>query len=467
MKPYKSLFKNTAFIFLGQFASKILTYLLLPLYTYVLTTEEYGTYDFIVTTISLLLPIVTVDIFEACFRFALDENSSQNQIFSIGMYMVLLSIVIVLLLYPVSIFISILNQYYLLFVLLFASNVINTFLMQFIRGCKKVKLYSVCGCVNTIFLLTFNILFLIVFKFGLPGYFFAYILSGLLTNAIIIVSIRAWKYWLPLNKIEMPLFKRLIKYSVPMMPNSICWWISNSSDKYMLQYMSSTVQLGIYSVSYKIPSALSIVSSIFMSAWSISAVEDFGSDESKKMFSNIYNTFFGVISVATSILILLSKYAAGFIYQKDFFIAWKCSVILLLAFLFNCLSAFLGTVYISAKKTNMAFISTSIAAICNIVLNFLLIPIWDVYGAAIATLVSYIVVWCIRLIHTKRIINFKKDNIKHIISILLLFVEAVVILYQIRYCYLLSVCILTIIIFLNLKIVIQLFRKKICKIKNI
>lgn len=460
MTKYIKLLKNTGSILLGQFASKILTYLLLPIYTYILTTEEYGTYDLLTTTISLIIPIITLDIAEACFRFALDENYDKKEIFSIGFYICLFSAIIAVILYPLLTVIPIFSEYYVFFAFLLVNNAFQSFLMQFIKGCQRVKLYSLVGVINTILLLSLNLLFLLVLHWGLIGYFLAYIISSFLVNIIILFSIKFYKYLISPLKINHNNVKKLLKYSVPMMPNSVCWWVSNASDRYMLQYIIGTSELGIYSVSYKIPTILSVVSSIFLSAWSISAVEDFGTETSKKMYSNIYNSFFCAVSLVTSLLVLLAKPIATVLFQKDFFVAWKCSIFLLFAFLFNSLSSFLGSIYISAKKTNMLFFSTLVSAIVNIILNLVMIPKWGIYGAAIATLISYFFVWVVRAVHSKTIICFHTETIKHIITIVLLFIQIVIMFYEVKYKYLISFFLFVVMLFYNISLITKILKKK-------
>ena len=164
MNQYRKLFKNTSLLFIGQFSSKLLTYFLLPIYTYVLTTEEYGTYDLIHVTATLLLPVLTLDIFEACFRFAMDRNTDKKQVFSWCLAVSGIAMALALLAYPLVIMVIGGSEYYWLFFLLLATTILNTFMMQFIKGCEKLTAYSVLGITHTALIIVLNILFLLVFK---------------------------------------------------------------------------------------------------------------------------------------------------------------------------------------------------------------------------------------------------------------------------------------------------------------
>ena len=87
------------------------------------------------------------------------------------------------------------------------------------------------------------------------------------------------------------LAKEMLRYAIPMMPNSLSWWISNSSDKYIVTWFCGTAVTGIYSVAYKMPSMISVVVQIFYNAWSISAVDGFGSEETLKFYNSIYKKY--------------------------------------------------------------------------------------------------------------------------------------------------------------------------------
>ena len=167
----------------------------------------------------------------------------------------------------------------------------------------------------------------------------------------------------------------------------------------------------------------SIISTIFMSAWQISAIEDFGSEQSRRFFGEIYRSYSSLNNIVVSVLICLTRFIAGFLFSKDFYQGWEYVPILVAAYLFYAMAGFLGTIYTAAKKTKMVFISTVIAALTNIILNFVLIPIWGGIGAAIATFFSYFVVWLVRLIDSRKIIIIEINVIKDVLAYIIIFVQ--------------------------------------------
>ena len=436
---YKKLGKNIALLTLGNFASKILSFLLVPFYTAVLSTAEYGSADMLTTTVNLILPIFTLMVYEAVMRFALDEFSDNKQVFSSGLYITLIGCGILLLMAQGMRLSKKLTPSLWLFVLYFISLAFYNLILQFVKGIEKVSVYSMAGVINTFVYIITNIFFLVTLKLGVTGYLLAFVIGH--TVAAIYAFFRAgvYKYVIDIRNIEKEICERMCKYSIPMIPNSISWWISNSSDKYILTFFCGVSINGIYSVAYKIPSILTICINIFISAWQISAVEDFGSAESKKFYASIYDKYESILFVGASILIGVTQILAKYLYSNDFYKAWLYVPILILASVFNSLAAFYGSIYTSAKKTKMLLYSTLIGAIGNIVLNVLLIPKFAAMGAAIATMISYLLVWIVRVIDSRRIFKFNMKVKRDILIYSVLGMETILICMNYNMYYIVSI----------------------------
>ena len=157
MNKYKKLFSNTVAMTIGQFSSKVLSFLLIPLYTSILTTEEYGIYDIIVTTVTLLTPFLTLVISEAVLRFAIDNEYDNRYVFTIGISLVFLGSGILLLLSPLLSFVKSIAPYRLWIIAFFFVMNLHTVLIQFLKGINKVTQYSIMGVISTITTLVFNI----------------------------------------------------------------------------------------------------------------------------------------------------------------------------------------------------------------------------------------------------------------------------------------------------------------------
>jgi O-antigen/teichoic acid export membrane protein len=300
-----------------------------------------------------------------------------------------------------------------------------------------------------------NIISLIVLHMGIYGYLLSYIVSNVIGIILLIVLGRLYKYF-RFGKIDWKLMKEMFSYSIPMIPNSISWWISNSSDKYILTYFCGATATGIYSVSYKIPTILSVCYGIFMSAWRLSAVDDFGSVETEKFYSEVFTKLTKVLIIMGAGIILFNKVLAKFLYANDFYNAKEFVPVLVIAFLLHGLSEFYGSIYTSAKCTKLLMYSSFIGALSNIVLNFLLIPEFQGMGAALATLISYGLILMIRAIHSRKFLKIEISVVIITISSVLLCLIATVQTMDFIGAFLISSVLFCILVVLNREIVVEI-----------
>ena len=441
---YKKLLSDTVLFSVSNFGSKVLVFLLVPLYTNVLSTVEYGIVDLMLTLTNLFMPVLTLCVAEASLRFAFDKNIAKHHITSIAILFIFLSTVIICFCKPfMTKFSPELAEYWKYFIAIYVIFCVNHFLSNYTRGLDKTKLFAIKGVVYTLSLIVFNILFLLVFKMGLRGYIYSLIITEIVCIAVMIFG---GKYLGTLCKFSFnsKLCREMVVYGVPMIPSVVAWWIMQMSGKYTIIAYLGLAANGIFSVAYKIPSILSTLTNIFTQAWQISAIKSYGDDDNNTFVENIYK-YFIIISIALcSVLILMSKLMGYVLYAKDYFVAWTYVPLLLVAYHFSGLSGVLASVYSAAKKTGMLFVSTSVGAVLNIIFNLVLIPKIGVMGAAYSTCISFFVTWIIRVIHVRTLVKFEMNYLKYAISFVLLFVEAWIISMDLKFMYIASLIIIVV-----------------------
>lgn len=422
---YKKLGKNTLWFMIGSFGQKILAFIFVPFYTNVLSTEEYGVADLIVTIVTMLWPLFTLLIDEAVLRFLLDKEYKKENIVSVGFFVNMIGFLIVLFISPTILLFDSLKNHYLVSIIYFFSYTLYSFTSYASRGLEKVRDYSIGGIINTGCTVLSTILFLLVFKFGIEGYLFGYIVGMLVASAFLIIKTGLYRFISLRFKILIPDIKGMFQYSLPMIPNSISWWISNSLDKMFVTHFCGFAANGVYAISYKIPSLIIVISNVFINAWQISAAENYKDKQSKEFYSNIYNYFFIFNAVLVAGVIWFNKILAKILFAKDFYEAFRFVPMLLLGILFHNLAGFFGTIYTSYKKTSMLFYSTVIAAGSNILLNALLIPKWEIQGAAIATCISYFICYFVRLLNSRKLMKLETCIWREIVAICIICVQVI------------------------------------------
>lgn len=430
MNRYKYLLKNIGLLTLSSFATRLLSFFLVPLYTNILTTTEYGTYDLFNTTVGVLLPILTLNIQEAVMRFSIDSKCNRKSIVTVSAKYLIFSnttVVVGLLLNNLFCFSLIVEQYAIYFFLMFLTQSFSGMLTMYIRGIDKISDLSVSSLFASIITICLNICFLVVFGWGLVGYFLANIIGPLFQA--VYLSMKA-------NIIRDLNFKEkykneareMIDYSRPLIANSIAWWINNVSDRYIVVFFCGLAENGIYSVASKIPTIINIFQTIFNQAWTISAVKDFDQEDKNGFFTNTYKAYNCMMVIVCSAIIVSDKNLARFLYAKDFFIAWKYVPWLSIAILFGAMAGYIGGFFAAVKDSKIFAKSTIYGAITNVVLNLIFTPVIGALGAAIATTVSYIEVWLFRYWHSKKYIQIRVNLVRDMLSYFLLIIQSVVLL---------------------------------------
>lgn len=424
---YYQLVLNTLLFALGSFGSKFIVFILMPLYTNTLTTEEYGISELVITATNLLIPFVTVSIQDATLRFSLDKNNNSDEVLKNTLLILSVGTIISCLLYPLMRMYKAVDgwtQYLLILTILY---MIRNALSIYLKAIGKTKLYAVDSIVYTLLLMVSNIILLTVFKLRLAGYFYGTIISTVGSIILLIIfndviqSCRS-------GKVNLALLKSMIRFSSPMIFNNISWWIINSSDKVMIGYYISTADSGIYSVAAKMPSLLITLTNIFNQAWIISSVTEYDTTNDGDFYSNTFNSFNAMLIMAASGIILIIKPFMQIYVGHSFVECWQYVPLLLLGSVFQSYATFFGAIYTSAKKNVSVMVSTLVAAAINLILNAILIPTVGIQGAVIATAIAYFVVFLFRMLDSRKYVNIRINTWKVLLSMMILFGQCILII---------------------------------------
>ncbi len=406
MDKYKKLLSNTLILTVGTFSSKLLVYFLMPLYTAILSAEQYGTADLITNAANLLIPFCCIGITHGVFRFAADEDENNRVVFSSGVSVLLVSSAIFLLLSPLISFIPSFSSYAWLIAFYVVSSNFHTLAKEYIRAKGRMKLYAVQSILGTALTIAFNLLFLIPMNLGVTGYVLSVAVADAVGTIFLIIYAKLYKDF-SFRFVSNTKTKEMLKYSLPMMPTTVIWWITNVSDRFMVSYICDLSANGLYSAAYKIPTIIALVAGVFNEAWQLSAIsESKDREEVSNFFSAVFERYQAILFLGCSVLIPFTPLATRILLNESYFTAWTFMPVLLVATVFSSLVTFIGTIYTVKKKTTMSLITAAVGAGLNIVLNFLLIPKMGAQGAGIATALSYFAVFVFRAIHSKTFMPF-------------------------------------------------------------
>ncbi len=459
MDKYKKLAANSTILALGTFSSKFLVFLLLPLYSSVMSTEEYGIADIIAQTANLLCPVVMLGIYNSVFRFTYGNKKGEKAAFTVGMMTMLMGTVVYIFIALILLqFIPVVNDYLLIlgmYIFMFGARQICA---QYIRGKDQVGIYAVQGIVCTAATLLFNIFFLLVFKLGVVGYLLANIAADFTAVIYMFVRCKLGNDF-DLAALNKRFLVDMFRYALPLIPATIFWWITNVSDRYMVMFMIDESSEGIYGMASKIPNLMIMLTGIFNDAWQMSVIEESNKKKIGAFFTKIFESFKAVMFTAASFLILFVKPIAKVLMQKDFYIAWKYMPFLIIACTLTGFVTFISVIYLAKKKSINSLICSAVGAGTNVILNLILIRFLGINGAAIATLVSYFIVYVVTTYISIEYVRYNPYFYRTCLYIGLLVGQAIITVIDFKYASVVSFIFFMIIMISNAKRMYMSVRK--------
>ncbi len=448
MGNYKRLLSNTAILGAGTFLSKVLVLLLMPFYTSILSTSEFGTADLIAQTANLLIPLAAVGICDGIFRFTLDSETDQKRILSTGVTILAIgSLALCGVIQTLRLF-DIFNGYVLVIALYVIAANFHSAFAGYIRAQGRTALFATQGIVNTVLTIALNILFLVVFDLGSLGY----VLSVVVADSVMAISLffiaRLYRDIFPC-KVDRETAGKMLRFSIPYIPTTMMWLITSVSDRYVVTAFCGESENGLYAAAYKLPTLLSLVSGVFVEAWHFSTVKDASEEEKSSFFGTVYVNFMSVMFMGASVLIAGSRIFTRILLSDSYYTSWTFVPVLVVATVFSTLVSFLGSVYFLKKKSTQSMLTAMSGALINVILNFVLIPRHGAMGAAVATMISYVAVYVIRGYDTANYLRFSLHTPRVIVNALVLLLQAILMTAELPYWKLCQIVILAFMLTFN------------------
>ena len=424
------LVKNTAILGFGTLCTKGLMFIMTPLLTRWMIQSSYGTFDLLTTYVTLLIPFMTLCIGEGTFRFLAEKtegkksNNSINKIISSSLAVAIIGFILSLFLVLVLfIFIKKLRTIIPMFLLLLVFEGINNYFVYIIRGLKKLPIYAISNIFFSICIALFSVLFIKILKLDLLGIVLAYSIGYFVSSLICIISVHK-SIDCSIKYIDMELTKKMLKYSIPLLPNAISWWIVTVSDRTIVSLYLGTSFNAIYAVANKIPNLCQTFFNIFHLSWQESAIESMNDEDKNIYFSNVFNSTIKVLTSVCFLVLSFNFLFYNYLFSKSYFMGYYQVPILIISLVFSSLSQFIGGIYNARMESKRNGITTGIAAIINLIVHISLIGFIGIYAATISTLISYFLLFLFRFfdIHKKTNLQIEKKSFIYFIILVYFFI---------------------------------------------
>ncbi len=428
---YFNLIKDTLIFAIGTIGSKIILFVLVPLYTNCLTPSEYGIADLVFTLSLLLLPFVCLGINNAIIRFGLSKNENPDNVLLCGLIIALIGTLIAIIITPLIGLYESIREWKWYFCAYIVLQMYLTILQNYAKSIGKNKTYAIVSITYTLVLAVLNIIFLLFGGMGVRGYLLANVLA---TVVAVIVFLFVCKVF-TLHKraiFNSTLLKQMLKYSMPLMIDGTLWWLIQSSNKLFVEYFLGADILGLYTVAIKIPALMYVIVTIFSQAWGISTVKETEGANDTTFYKTVFSiytflTFFACAAMVSIIEPFMSIYVS-----EEYFISWQYIPLLLIGNAFLAISDFFGAFYNALKMPVKNMIVSAVAATVSVLISVLTMRYIGMWAAVLSTFIAYFVIMWIRLIDIRKFVKIKINWFSFLLSQFIVITHATLVTLKIQ-----------------------------------
>lgn len=430
MNKKKQLAKNTIIIFFGRVCTQLISFFLLPLYTSYLATKEYGTVDLIQTYVTLLVPIITLELEMSIFRFLIDSRKSEketNKLISNNFFILGISLSIFSILYIIVSSIVTIPYRWLILVDIIVCVLSGNFL-QVARGFGKTLDYAISCILTGLTTVISNIILICFVHMQAEGMIISMALANFMCSLYLFIRLKLYSK-INFKIVDFKQIKEMYKYSLPLIPNGISWWIVNVSDRSIISIVLGASANGLYAISNKFPTIISSLTGVFNLSWSESAALHINSSDRDEFFSDITNTILRLFMALGVGMLACMPFVFPILIDVKYNDAYNYIPFLVLGTVFNVAICLYSQVYLAKKLSKQVASTAIVGAIINILINVIFIKQIGLYAAAISTMISYFVMMIYRHFDLKKYVNIKIEK-KLIIESIIIYTFTLLIYYQ-------------------------------------
>ena len=410
---------------IGNLGSRLLTFLMVPLYTYFIAPDQMGFYDVSLTLIIALIPIFTLQMRDGAYRFLINEtdNDNKTRIVSVVMKELLISTLLigaiwlgVGLLYPIKC----LTEICLLLLVMIYCEV----LLQVARAVGGTASFAIAGIISSFGIGIFSIMFVVWLGCGLEGVFWANILARVVVLCFIEYKVKLLRNFFSLTIDTTSIQRPILKYILPLLPTALGWCLLDCSGRLFVQHYLGLEVSGMFAVSFRFASIIYTFAIIFIQAWQEMALLNYESKDRDSFFSEMYNTFIYYIALVVLVVSFMLKFNYGWLVEDGYGESLKLLYPMSVAIAVCTMSQFLDLGYQCSKETQRSIPSIFVAFAVNLLVSFLLIEKIGVWAVISASIFGFVALFVYRSVDVRRYFVLKV-NVRSILAVVMVLVSAV------------------------------------------
>jgi len=470
LNKYKKLAANTLVFAIGSFGSKILLLFLTRLYTHNISSGDNSTKSLLEQTANFIIPLATLSIAEAVIRYGLDRDYDNKEVYTSACVVEVVGILVMLLFSPLLYLLPYAKGFVPLLLLFIIASAFRQLNSQFVRARGLVKLFALDGILATLTLFIFNVILISGFHMGVTGFMLSSILTDFCSGIFLLITAKLWEFF-DLKCYNHDMSKIMLRFSIPMIPTAVLWIITGFSDRLFVRYMVNfsvspdvgDSAAGVYDAASKVPNLISMVSTIFFQAWNMSAITENNAEDRSDFYYRIFSAYQSIMFLGAAFMIALVRPLSAILIDAStdpaYLRAYEFTPILIIGVLMMSFNQFLSSIYTATQKTTHSFWTSLLAACTNLILNVILIYLWGVQGAVIATFMSYFVCYIARIIDTRKLIYFKVHHWKFVINLTVLFAMSILAIIEPKFLIPAQIAFLIFMTAFNFKAILQTIKK--------
>ena len=395
---------------IGVLGPRLVSFLLLPLYTYFIDRpEEYGYFDLCLTVVMMLIPVVTLQLREGAFRFlATARSDNQRAVVVRHIYRTLMSSLMITA--TLVLVLAMLGNVAYLWptVAMLVAMSVHDVSSQVCRGLGHTAVYVRGNLLTTTLVGLLSIVFVGMWHWGIAGIFATQITAHFAGTAY-----NEW-HTHSLRLLRLPKQGRgrvaasLMQYCLPLIPIALCLWVTNNAGRLFVSHYLGFEANGIYAVAVRFAAIVQTIALVFYQSWQETSLRQFHAADRDTFFSQMFAHFVYVLSAVTIVCCFALKFAYPFLvgahYQRSLRYIYP---LMLSAALSALATAFFDPAYQSARKTGRAMPGIMLSAVVNVGLNIWLVPRCGIGGAAIASVAAFAMLLIWRVVDTRKMFRLR------------------------------------------------------------
>lgn len=433
MGKYETLAKNTGFVFLGTIGSKMINFIMLPLYTKWLSPSEFGAVDTMNTYALFIVGFVCFSLPDSIFIFPRNVGFvKKSDYFSSGLFFSMFTLAGSAFFFYLATQFMLSNGYSNVFSLyswliygLMTTTYLQIYFQSFTRSLDKMFHYSMAGIILTFSVAVFSLL--LIPTYGLYGYAYALMAANIVAACYSFISTKSYLY-LTIHNSSVSSVKEMLLFSIPLLPNGIMWYLVDGVNRPVMEKYLGLSAIGIYAIAQKFSGLLNSLLSILTLAWGNSVLDEYGKEGFDKFYNNYLKILASFLIIFAILICLFSKVLVSTFTTVEYSDASKYIPILMMGVILSGLSGTVGSVFSAVKKSKYFFYSSLFGGVASLLLLLILTPLYGLFGTVCSVAASFFCMFLARVFYAKKYVSI--SNLSYLFVLAFLYLIIIILEYN-------------------------------------